>query len=129
MVKNIETNEDTSYAETVVGPSVKIEGDLVSDGDIKIDGLVNGKVKTSKNLFIGPSAKIEADVQAGSVTVAGSVNGNVKAGDLLVILQTGKVIGDLECRSVAIEEGAYFSGKCSMPTPANGKAKPVPEED
>ncbi|PIR96691.1 MAG: cell shape determination protein CcmA [Candidatus Doudnabacteria bacterium CG10_big_fil_rev_8_21_14_0_10_41_10] len=106
--------EDAQPAETVVGHSVKIEGDLVSEGDIKVDGIVMGKVKTAKSLFIGPSAKIEADVEAGTVTVAGVVHGNMKVKGLLVALQTGKILGDIDCKELAIEEGAFFTGQCKM---------------
>lgn len=126
------TEPDTSVAaETVVGHSVKIEGDLVSEGDIKVDGIVSGSVRTSKSLFIGPTAKIEADVEAGSVTVAGNVAGNVKARDVVVILQTGSVTGDINCKSLAIEEGAYFVGKCTMAAREDAKKlkSPLPEDD
>ena len=118
-------------AETVVGHSVKIEGDLVSEGDIKVDGIVSGSVRTSKSLFVGPTAKIEADVEAGSVTVAGNIVGNIKALDVVVVLQTGSVVGDITCKSLAIEEGAYFVGKCAMAARDDGKKlkSPLPEED
>lgn len=131
MAKNtpILEQETSLAAETIVGHSVKIEGDLVSDGDIKVDGVVSGKVKTTQNLFIGPTAKIEADVQAGSATIAGQVNGNIRADGLLVILQTGQVTGDIDCKQLAIEEGAYFAGSCKMNDRAGGKAASKPLED
>lgn len=47
-------------AETVVGPSVKIQGDLNSEGNIRIEGQVSGKVKTSQSLFVMQTAKITA---------------------------------------------------------------------
>ena len=67
--------------ETIVGATVKIEGDLVSEGDIKVDGLVAGKIKTSKNLFVGPMAKIEADVEAQNAILSGTVKGDIKIKD------------------------------------------------
>jgi cytoskeletal protein CcmA (bactofilin family) len=130
-VKHSPEIDSSVAAETVVGHSVKLEGDLVAEGDIKVDGIVSGKVKTTKSLFVGPTAKIEADVQAGSITVAGVIRGNVKAADLLVILQTGNVTGDIVCSAIAIEEGAYFVGKCTMnEKKGNGKTSvPLPDED
>lgn len=118
-------------AETIVGHSVKIEGDLVSEGDIKIDGMVAGKVKTLQNLFVGPTAKIEADVEAGTATVAGDIHGNLKVKDLLVILQTGRLAGDIDCGKLAIEEGAVFTGKCSMAVSAKSKERNslLPDEE
>lgn len=110
----VENLESGSPAETIVGHSVRIEGDLVSEGDIKVDGIVSGKVKTARSLFVGPTAKIEADIEAGSVTIAGVVHGNLKVKGLLVTLQTGKILGDIECGQLAIEEGAFFAGNCKM---------------
>lgn len=132
MAKNINIhNEEGMTAETIIGHSVKIEGDLVSEGDIKVDGLVSGKVKTTKNLFVGPTAKIEADVETGTATVAGIVAGNMKINGLLVVLQTGQINGDVECQQLAIEEGAFFNGNCKMSDHAKGKAvnSPIPDED
>ena len=133
MAKNniLPISEEAVVAETIVGHSVKIEGDLISEGDIKIDGQVTGKVKTSQSLFIGPTAKIEADVEAGSATVAGAIVGNMKVKDLLVVLQTGNLTGDVDCGKLAIEEGAYFSGKCNMNGATRTKTvnSPIPDED
>jgi len=131
MVKPQE-NFENNLAETIVGHSVKIDGDLVSEGDIKIDGIVTGKVRTSRNLFIGPTATIEADVEAGSITLAGKIEGNANAQDLMVILQTGKMMGDIQCGSLAVEEGGYFSGNCKMnPSGNSGNAikRPIPDEE
>src|SRR6266498_115712 len=84
-------------AETVVGPSVKIQGDLKSEGNIKIEGQVNGKVKTSQSLFVIPGAKIMADVWAGNAMVGGDIAGNLKVSGHLVLQSTAKVLGDINC--------------------------------
>lgn len=105
---------ESNTPETIVGATVKIEGDLVSDGDIRVDGLVAGKIKTSKNLFVGREAKIEADIEASSAVLSGVVKGDIKVLENLVIEPTGKVHGNIACGRLAIAEGAYFSGACSM---------------
>lgn len=115
--------------ETIVGASVKIEGDLQSEGDIKVDGLVAGKIKTSKNLYVGPMAKIEADVEAGNAVLSGIVKGDVKIKESLHIEETGKVDGNITCGRLMIAEGAHFSGQCTMPEPENTAGQPLPEEE
>jgi cytoskeletal protein CcmA (bactofilin family) len=134
IVEPMENMESGSPAETVVGHSVKIEGDLISEGDIKVDGIVSGKVKTARSLFIGPTARIEADVEAGSVTVAGVVHGNLKVKGVLVTLQTGKILGNIECGQLVIEEGAFFTGNCKMEQEKEAKEtkkinKPILDEE
>lgn len=121
-------------AETVVGPSVKIQGDLNSEGNIRIEGQVTGKVKTSESVYVGESAKIVADIMAGNAIVAGEVQGNIKIGSNLVLQATARITGDIACAVLRVEDGAQFTGKCAMggsqPAPANGngKSKVVPSD-
>lgn len=100
--------------ETIVSSSMRIEGELKSNGDITIDGIVTGKVHTNKNLTVGPLAQIEADILAANATVAGTITGNVTVKGLLLILETGKIIGNISCSALGVREGAYFSGACKM---------------
>ena len=58
-------------AETVVGPSVKIQGDLNSEGNIRIEGSVTGKIVTTQSVHVGDAAVIVADMQAGNAIIAG----------------------------------------------------------
>lgn len=121
-------------AETVVGPSVKIQGDLNSEGNIRIEGAVAGKVITTQNVMVGEAAKIAADIHAGSAVVAGEVLGNLKITSNLVLQATARVKGDIACAILRVEDGAQFSGKCSMAgapsasAAAKAKAEPEPEE-
>ncbi len=121
-------NQDYSNAsESIVGPSVKIEGDLKSQGNLRIDGTVTGKVKTTQNLYIGESANISADVEAENAVIGGIVQGNVKVSGALILGKNGRLLGDMVCGTLQVEEGAYFAGKCTMKD--NGaKVQPVAEE-
>lgn len=101
-------------AETVVGPSVKIQGDLNSEGNIRIEGQVNGKVKTTESVYVGESAKITADILAGNCTISGEVQGNIKVSGSLIIESAGRLVGDISCSILRVEDGAQFSGKCAM---------------
>lgn len=128
MAKREDYNQN-STPETVVGATVKIEGDLISEGDIRIDGLVTGKIKTTKNLYVGSMAKIEADVDAGNAVLAGVVKGDIKVREHLMIEETGKVDGNLTCGRLAIADGAHFSGQCSMADTSDSLKQPLPEEE
>lgn len=109
-------------AETVVGPSVKIQGDLNSDGNIKIEGYVTGKVKTSQSVFVMNGSHITADILAGNSVIAGEVQGNIKVNGHLILQSTAKISGDISCQTLRVEDGAQFTGKCTMsPTVGNGK--------
>lgn len=99
---------------------MRIEGELKSSGNIKIDGIVSGKVHTSHDLTIGPNAQIDADLIAGNATIAGVVKGNITVKESLTISGSGKVIGNINCQSLHISQGAYFSGACKMAEPKAG---------
>ena len=101
--------------ETVVGPSVNVEGDFSSEGNIIVKGSVSGSVHTSKYLSVEPGAKIMANVRAGSAKISGEVKGNVKVKDLLELTSSAKVIGDIEVKTLVIEAGAILYGKVVMP--------------
>ncbi|HMR55642.1 MAG TPA: polymer-forming cytoskeletal protein [Candidatus Doudnabacteria bacterium] len=106
--------QDNSAAETVVGPSVKIQGDLNSEGNIRIEGSVLGKVNTTQSVHIGEAAVIQADMQAGNAIIAGQVQGNIKVSGNLILQATARVNGDVACAVLRVEDGALFSGKCNM---------------
>ncbi len=117
-------------AETVVGPSVKIQGDFNSEGNIRIEGHVNGTVKTTQNVYAGESSKITANVTAGNCTVAGEILGNIKVSGSLILESTARINGDISCAILRVEDGAQFSGKCSMgQSEKNGKKLNEPDPE
>lgn len=100
--------------DTVVGPSVNVEGDFSSAGNIVVKGSVSGSVHTSRHLLVEEGAKILANVQAGSATISGIVRGNVRVGDSLVLTSTAKILGDIYAEVLQVDAGAILIGKVSM---------------
>lgn len=116
----------SSYPETVVSAGMRIEGELKSNGNIRIDGIVTGKVHTSQDLEVGPNAQIDADLIAANAEISGIVRGNVTVKNSIRIMSTGKVLGNINCTSLGIQEGAYLNGNCRMQEP-KAKIEPVEE--
>ena len=100
--------------ETVVGPSVVVEGDFASEGNILVKGTVSGSVKTARLLTVESGAKILANVKAGDAVVAGEVRGNVKVENQLELTATARVVGDIMCQVLVIAAGALVQGKIMM---------------
>lgn len=100
--------------ETVVGPSVHVEGDFASEGNMLIKGKVSGSVRTSKLLTAESGSKIMANVKAGSAVISGIVKGNVKVEDRLEVTASAQIVGDVECATLVVEAGAKIQGKVSM---------------
>ena len=112
--EQISPSESHDTVETVVGPSVVVEGDFSSEGDIIVKGTVSGSVHTSKVLRVEESAKIFANIKAGSAVVAGTIRGNAKIADSLELAPSGRVAGDVECKVLVVEAGALINGKLIM---------------
>ncbi len=100
--------------ETVVGPSVNVEGDFASEGNIVVKGSVSGSVKTSKLLTVEKGAKIIANVNAGNAVVSGSIKGNIRVNERLELSETAQVAGDVACKILSVAPGALIHGKVVM---------------
>lgn len=97
--------------ETILGTGTKVEGDIHTNGSLRIEGEVIGNIKAEGDLFVGEEGRIETEIEARNVVIAGKVKGDVKAHQRLEILPQGKLIGDIKTDKLKIEEGAVFVGK------------------
>ncbi|MBI4714144.1 polymer-forming cytoskeletal protein [Candidatus Uhrbacteria bacterium] len=113
-VKSEQSMPQQSSNETIIAQGVKVEGDFHSQGDVVIDGEVNGSIETTQALTIGQSARIHADVTAKSAVIAGEVKGNIHASERLELLATSVIQGDVETQNLSIATGARVNGKITM---------------
>ena len=100
--------------ETIIAPSVKVEGDFVSQGNVLIEGQVEGSLRTERDLRVGAGARIAADVSAANAVIAGEVRGNLTVMERLELEPTAKVYGDVRTKVLIVSTGASVNGKISM---------------
>jgi cytoskeletal protein CcmA (bactofilin family) len=115
--KNHDDALGVTGAETVIGAGVTVRGELDSQADMHIDGMLNGTIKTEGDITFGPNARIKANTTAHHVIVAGHVSGDITADGDVTIRETGQVIGDIRAASLAIIPGGVFVGRNHMQTP------------
>ncbi len=101
-------------AETIISASVKVEGEFVSQGNVLIEGAVEGTLKTEKDLRVGQKARISADVSAANANVAGEVRGNINVSERLELEPTARIYGDIRSKVLIVAGGASVNGKISM---------------
>ena len=111
----------TEVKTAVIGPNIRIQGELSGDEDLVVEGRVEGKISVSKGLRIGPQAQVNAEVKAHHVVIAGRVVGNVVAAEKVEILPSGILEGNIRAPKIAIAEGAQFKGSVDM----GGKGAPA----
>jgi len=110
MLKSAEKNHEINS----ISFGSTLSGDLVSSGDVRIDGVLNGSVKTEGKLVLGERGIVEGEVSCSSAIIAGELKATIVALDLLTLKATAKLSGEIIAGKLAIEPGAVFSGKCSM---------------
>lgn len=94
---------------SIIGEDLTIRGNVTSDGEIQVDGVIEGDVQCG-SLLLGDKSQITGGVMAEDVVVRGRVIGSIRG--LRVTLQAqSHVEGDIYHQSLAIEQGAYFEGK------------------
>lgn len=107
-------NQGSFEGTTVIAEGVRVEGNFAGESSMVIDGIVQGTISTGQNLNIGKTAKIEANIKAGSIIVAGQVKGNIVAKDRLELTPGSRVEGDISTKTLVVADGAILNGKCMM---------------
>lgn len=110
----------------LVGTGTTINGEIISKGDIRVDGKIIGQVRSEGKIVVGSSGVIEGDVFCVNADISGQVTGKAEMAELLMLKASSVFIGDIITDKLTIEPGAKFSGTCSMgkdkpPTPSNRK--------
>jgi len=108
------TMEGNSSSINLIGAGTVIEGDVKSNGDIRIDGTVYGKVNSKAKVVIGTTGIVEGDVNAQNADVSGMIKGKTNIAELLFLKSTSKIIGDILTGKLVVEVGATFTGSCNM---------------
>jgi len=128
--KEIPTKNGVQNAQSIniIGKGTGIEGQVISEGDVRIDGKVEGTVITKSKLVIGNSGYVNGDVSCQSADVSGHVVGKLKVKEVLYLKATAIVEGSVSTEKIVIESGAKFNGDCKMnitsTEPVNGIKQP-----
>lgn len=109
-------SEKFKNAETIIGASIKVKGNFHGQGNILIEGNLEGSLKTNANIFIGEKARVVASVEAKDLVVNGEIKGNVVAKNFLSLGSTAKIHGDILYKEISMEKGAIINGQLLVNT-------------
>ena len=101
-------------ANTVIGNSIMIDGEISGDEDLVIQGTVKGKIAVKESLFVEGTGVVEADIETQNVEIAGKVTGNILASDKVELKSDCRVVGDIKAPRILIADGASFKGNVDM---------------
>lgn len=97
-----------------INQGTEMTGELVSEGDIRVEGIIRGTIRCKAKVAIGSSGLVEGDIFCKSADIEGKVKGNMEISDTLILKSTSMVEGNLLTGKVVIENGARFNGNCQM---------------
>jgi cytoskeletal protein CcmA (bactofilin family) len=97
-----------------LGEGVELSGDFYFSKGVHIGGVVKGKIKADTSLEVGPTGRIEAEVEVRRISIRGEFHGTIRASERVEIHKEGKVRGEIFSPCLIIESGAFFDGHCNM---------------
>ena len=101
-------------ANTIIGATIVIDGEISSDEDLVVHGTIKGRVVSQKDLYVEQSGAIEADVETKNIEIGGQVTGHIAARQKVEILTGGRAHGDVRAQRILIADGAVFKGNVDM---------------
>src|SRR6187455_329323 len=98
----------------LIGAGTVVEGDIKSNGDIRIDGTVIGNIVSKSKVVVGATGTIDGNVTSQNADVSGSIKGKVTVNELLFLKSSANIQGDIITGKLVVEVGATFTGTCNM---------------
>jgi cytoskeletal protein CcmA (bactofilin family) len=129
--KKMNSSDSVESFDTLIGAATRIEGRMVVNKSIRLDGVIEGSIESSTDTLvtvaIGHTGLVHGDVRAHRVLVNGQVDGNIYAREKCELLETSKVKGDIHYGLLGIEHGAEILGLMVKKIDATGKVESVIE--
>ncbi len=96
----------------IISPGTRIEGEIYSNGDIRIDGVVDGFVNTKAKVVIGPKGMVKGELVCDSADVTGKIDGKLTVKNELYLKSSAYITGELNTHKLVVESGAFINGNC-----------------
>src|SRR5258708_2073789 len=112
-----------SASASLIGAGTTMKGDITSNGDLRIDGMLVGNIHCSAKVVIGANGVVEGDINGQTADIMGKVTGTIKVKDLLQLKGGSHLNGNIQATKLQIEPTANFNGQCHM-TPAATSSAP-----
>jgi cytoskeletal protein CcmA (bactofilin family) len=101
-------------ANTVIGSTIVIDGEITGDEDLVVQGTVKGRVSLRENIVVEESGVLEANIETSTITIHGTVTGDVQASERAELKSNCRVVGDIRAPRILIADGASFKGNVDM---------------
>ncbi len=107
-------NGDPNGQYSKIEVSTEIKGDINSDADFRVDGVLEGSLKTKGKLIVGKEGRILGEVHCSNAEIEGQFSGQLFVAETLSLKATSNMIGEVNTNKLIVEVGAIFNASCSM---------------
>jgi cytoskeletal protein CcmA (bactofilin family) len=107
---------------SIIAAGTTLKGDISSNGDIRIDGTLQGNIQSTAKVVIGANGVVDGDISGQQADIMGKINGTIKVKELLQLKGGCNVAGNIYAAKLQIETNANFNGQCYMTTGTPAKA-------
>jgi cytoskeletal protein CcmA (bactofilin family) len=108
--------EKPSGSATLISAGTIVNGDVVSDNDLRVDGTINGNISSTAKIIVGPCGYVEGNIDGQQADITGKVSGNITVKEILQLRGSCHVQGNISAEKLQIEPTAVFNGQCHMST-------------
>lgn len=112
--KKSQSIERKSTSRNVIGKGTKIIGEVISEGDFRIDGTLEGTLKTDGRVIIGQDGFIKGKIECTNADVEGKFSGEFYVNNVLTAKSTANITGEVTVGQISTEPGATFNATCNM---------------
>lgn len=112
--KKTQTTEKKIVSRNMIGQGTKIIGDVISEGDLRIDGELEGTLKTNGRVIIGKEGYINGKIECNNADVEGKFSGELMVNNVLTAKSTANITGNVVVGQISTEPGASFNATCNM---------------
>lgn len=99
---------------SIIAAGMTVTGDIDSNGVVKIEGRVEGTVRSARQVLVGRQGSVKGDIETREAIIGGRVDGGVKAIERIEVQGTAYVAGDVHTKSIVVLEGGRLNGSVRM---------------
>jgi cytoskeletal protein CcmA (bactofilin family) len=108
-----------------IAKNTSLVGDIKSDGDFRVDGKIDGTIKTTGRVVIGKDGIVTGTIDCVNADIEGTFSGNLIVDEILSLKNTAHISGDVTLGKLSVEPGATFNATCTM----KGSVKVIQNEE
>ena len=108
------STQTQSQSQASIGRTTRVVGRVTGEGDLLVEGRIDGEVTLGGHLHVAPGGVVAAPVDVHDLTIEGGVEGDVTARGAVVLREGGSLRGAIKASKVSLEDGARFSGRIEM---------------